>query len=57
MNQVKTVPADIFDKVMPERLKKQRNLVRKVNAVVLFKLSGPNAPPASARHRPAPRRS
>jgi putative sterol carrier protein len=42
MNLVKTVPADIFDKVMPERLKKQRNLVRNVNAVVLFKLSGAN---------------
>lgn len=42
MHQGQTVPADIFDKVMPERLKKQRNHVRKVNAVVLFNLSGPN---------------
>ena len=42
MNRAKTLPADIFDKVMPERLKKQSNRVRNVNTVVLFKVSGPN---------------
>ena len=42
MNQAKTLPADIFDKIMPERLKKQSNRVRNANTVVLFKVSGPN---------------
>jgi putative sterol carrier protein len=41
-NIIDTVPAEIFDKVMPERLRKQPDRVRKVNAVVLFKVSGPN---------------
>jgi SCP-2 sterol transfer family len=42
MNQAKTLPADIFDKIIPERLKKQSDRVRGVNTVVLFKVSGPN---------------
>jgi putative sterol carrier protein len=41
-NIIDTVPADICDKVMPERLKKQTNRVRRVNAVVLFEVSGPD---------------
>jgi putative sterol carrier protein len=42
VNQVKLIPADIFDKIMPERLKRQPGSVRKVNAVFLFDLSGPD---------------
>jgi hypothetical protein len=42
MERAKMLPADIFEKIMPERLKKQPNRVRNVNTVVLFKVSGPN---------------
>jgi hypothetical protein len=35
-------PADIFDEIMPERLKAQVSHIRQANAVVLFKLSGPD---------------
>ena len=41
-SNINTAPADIFDKVIPERLKKQPNRLRNINAVVLFEVSGPN---------------
>jgi putative sterol carrier protein len=42
MNAAEAVLSNIFDTVIPNRLKKQPENVSKLNAVVLFNLSGPN---------------